>query len=85
MLQELYPNAYERYVALPLLGTVLDDFDNWLLAQGYRRNTRQLYIHRTVRIDKYLRKRGRRRYQGPGGMTPRYWNGWNRCNLQTVM
>jgi len=59
MLQELYPNAYSRYPALPLLGPVLDDFDSWLLAQGYRWNTRQPYIHQTTRIDNYLRKRGR--------------------------
>jgi len=59
MLQELYPNAYRRYLALPLLGAVLDDFDSWLLAQGYRWNTRQPYIHQTTRIDNYLRKRGR--------------------------
>lgn len=60
MLKELYPQAYHRYLALPLLGSVVDEFDNWLLAQGYCRNTRQPYIHQTATIDVYLRRQGNR-------------------------
>jgi hypothetical protein len=59
MLTELYPQAYPRYLALPLLGSVVDEFDNWLVAQGYRRNTRQPYIHQIATMDAHLRTQGR--------------------------
>ena len=59
MLKELYPKAYSRYLALPLLGSMVDEFDDWLLAQGYRWNTRKPYIHQTATLDQFFRKRGR--------------------------
>jgi len=59
MLKALYPKAYSRYLALPLLGSMVDEFDDWLLAQGYRWNTRQPYIHKTAALDQFFRKQGR--------------------------
>jgi hypothetical protein len=58
MLKKLYPQAFSRHLALLLPGSVVDEFDNWLLDQGYRRSTRQLYIHQTTTIDAYLQTQG---------------------------
>jgi site-specific recombinase XerD len=63
MLNELFPRRSTRYVALPLLGPVADDFDTWLSTQGYRRRTRRLQARALVQIDRDLRRRGLR----PGG------------------
>ncbi|GAB7540522.1 site-specific integrase [Cupriavidus sp. 8B] len=57
MIRELLPTAYARHLSLPLLGPILDDFDDWLVTQGYRFNSRQSYVLRCTAIDTYFRKR----------------------------
>jgi integrase/recombinase XerD len=63
MLNELFPKKSARYLALPLLGQVADDFDTWLSRQGYRRCTRRQQARALVRIDRDLRRRGHRQWQ----------------------
>ncbi len=58
MIRELLPTAYARHLSLPLLGPILDDFDDWLIVQGYRFNTRQSYVLRCTAIEAYFQKRG---------------------------
>jgi integrase/recombinase XerD len=60
MLTELLPKAHAEHRSLPLLGCVLDDFDDWLIAQGYRYFSRQCYILRCTAIEKYFHRRGPR-------------------------
>jgi integrase/recombinase XerD len=57
MLTELLPQAHPAYLSLPLLGRILDAFDDWLIERGYRRLTRQCYIIRCKAIDSYFRRR----------------------------
>jgi integrase/recombinase XerD len=40
--------------ALPLLGAVIDDFSEWLIAHNYRDRTRKRYLHRCAAIDQYF-------------------------------
>jgi integrase/recombinase XerD len=56
MLSELLPKSHNQHRSLPILGSVLDDFDDWLVAQGYRFFTRQCYILRCTAIERYFRK-----------------------------
>ena len=58
MLTELLPKAHHEHRRLALLGGILDDFDEWLVRQGYRFFTRQCYVLRCTAIEKYLRGRG---------------------------
>ncbi len=58
MLTEVLPKACHEHRALALLGGILDDFDEWLVRQGYRFFTRQCYVLRCTAIEKYLRGRG---------------------------
>lgn len=60
MLTELFPKAYDDHRSLPLLGGILDDFDDWLIQRGYRFFTRQCYILRCTAIEGYFRRRGPR-------------------------
>ncbi len=54
MIKELYSRVYPCYLSLPVLGSILDDFDNWLVEQGYRRSSRLSYISDARRIDAHL-------------------------------
>jgi integrase/recombinase XerD len=60
MIHELLPTSYARHLSLPLLGPVLDDFDDWLIIQGYRFNSRQCYVLRCTAIDAYFHNRHQR-------------------------
>ncbi|MEC5409283.1 site-specific integrase [Paraburkholderia sp. MPAMCS5] len=62
MICELLPTSYARHLSLPLLGSVLDDFDDWLVAQGYRFGTRQCYVLRCTAIEAYFHKRRQRSF-----------------------
>ena len=57
MLNDLFQKSHNHHRSLPLLGSVLDDFDDWLFGQGYRYATRQCYMLRCTEIDKYFRRR----------------------------
>ena len=57
MIQTLFPRSYDRYLCLPIVGPVIEEFSNWLTEQGYRRGTRKLQIKAVAHIDAYLRQR----------------------------
>ncbi|MGH7341464.1 MAG: tyrosine-type recombinase/integrase [Candidatus Rokuibacteriota bacterium] len=63
MLNEVFPKGSSRYLALPLLGAVAEDFDTWLSTQGYQQRTRRQRAHAVARIDRDLRRRGQRQWQ----------------------
>ena len=54
MISDLLPKSYRRHVALPVLGSLLDDFDEWLVSQGYSYFTRQCYVLRCTAIEQYF-------------------------------
>ena len=58
MLTTLFQRTFHKYSALPLLGAIANDFDDWLLAQGYAVNSRTHAIEMFPHIDKDLRRRG---------------------------
>jgi integrase/recombinase XerD len=67
MLNDLLPQSHNYHRSLPLLGPVLDDFDDWLVAQRYRYFTRQSYILRCTAIEGYFHKR---HLHSLSGLTP---------------
>lgn len=60
MLNDLFPKAHDRHRSLPLLGPILDDFDDWLCEQGYAYSTRKFHAKRCTSIEKYFWKRKQR-------------------------
>lgn len=58
MLNELFPKAHTRYSSLPILGSIADDFTNWLQAHGYRRGTTRLYVRRLPELDDVFQQHG---------------------------
>ena len=60
MLADLFQKSHELHRSLPLLGPVLDDFDDWLVEQGYRHSSRECYLLRCTAIEQYFQRRRRR-------------------------
>jgi integrase/recombinase XerD len=58
MLGTLFPRASEKCLQLPLLGPIIEGFEDWLVQQRYAR----LYIRALLRVvrkvDRYLRRKG---------------------------
>lgn len=57
MLQTLFPRAHGKFRALPLLGAVVDGFDDSLAASGYTESSRRDAMRTLKRADKLLRRR----------------------------
>jgi site-specific recombinase XerD len=60
MLSQLFPKAHHRYTSLSVLGSLADDFDSWLVSRGFRRGPRKQQLGAIRRLDRALRRRGRR-------------------------
>jgi site-specific recombinase XerD len=58
MLNTLFPKAHKRYSSLPILGSIADDFTDWLQAQGYRRGTVRVYMRILPDLDQVLQQLG---------------------------
>lgn len=58
MLNELFPKAHTRYSSLPILGSIADDFTDWLRAQGYCRGTARLYVRTLPDLDHVFQQQG---------------------------
>jgi integrase/recombinase XerD len=57
MLQSLLPKAHNKYVAMPLLGPIIDGFDDWLASNGYTPGSRKFAIRMLPHVDADLRRR----------------------------
>jgi integrase/recombinase XerD len=56
MLRSLLPTAHHRFLSLPLLGPVIDGFDDWLAASGYTPKSRKFSMRMLPFIDANLRR-----------------------------
>jgi site-specific recombinase XerD len=79
MLTTLFPKAYRRYTSLPVLGSLADAFDTWLVDRGFRWGPRKQQLGAVRRLDRALRRRGRHR---PSDITrddlEACWRQWRR-------
>jgi len=58
MLRKLYPRGHARVLALPILGPYVEEFTEWLCAQGYPSLPIRLRLAALPRVDWLLRARG---------------------------
>ena len=58
MLGSLFPRDPRRYLSLPLLGPIVDSFDDWLASKGYTPLSRKNAIYDLAHVDAQLRRRG---------------------------
>jgi integrase/recombinase XerD len=57
MLHSLLPKAHPNPLALPLLGSITDGFDDWLAVNGYTPGSRRFAIRMLPHVDADLRRR----------------------------
>jgi integrase/recombinase XerD len=57
MLRSLLPKAHNKFSSLPLLGPIIDGFDDWLAASGYTPGSREFAIRLLPHVDADLRRR----------------------------
>ena len=57
MLQSLLPRAHHKFLSMPLLGPIVDGFDDWLASNGYTRGSRKFAIRMLPHVDADLRRR----------------------------
>jgi integrase/recombinase XerD len=57
MLKTLLPRAHHKFLSMPLLGSVVDGFDDWLAENGYTPGSRKLSIRMLPNVDADLRRR----------------------------
>jgi integrase/recombinase XerD len=57
MLRSLLPKAHNKFSSLPLLGPIIDGFDDWLAASGYTPGSREFAIRMLPHVDADLRRR----------------------------
>ena len=57
MLHSLFPKAHRKYLSLPLLGPIIDGFDDWLATRGFTEGSRKFSIHMLPAVDTRLRRR----------------------------
>ena len=56
MLRSLLPKAHPKFLAMPVLGPIVNGFDDWLSANGYTRSSREYSIRILPRVDAELRR-----------------------------
>jgi integrase/recombinase XerD len=57
MLRSLLPKAHGKFSSPPLLGLIIDGFDDWLAASGYPLGSREFAIRMLPHVDADLRRR----------------------------
>jgi len=58
MLSQIRPKSYPRYLSLPILGSVLEEFTEWSHQQGYALGTLGDQLKSAVQIDRFFQQRG---------------------------
>ena len=57
MLRSLFPKAHHKFLSIPLLGPIVDGFDDWLAANRYTSGSREFAIRMLPHIDAEFRHR----------------------------
>jgi integrase/recombinase XerD len=58
MLSQIRPKAYPRYLSLPILGSVLEEFTEWSHQQGYTLGTIGGQLKSAVQMDRFFQQQG---------------------------
>jgi integrase len=57
MISEIRPGSYQRYISLPVLGPILDEFTTWSRQRGYTIYSIRHQLNNARRIDAFLQER----------------------------
>ena len=66
MIDQLFPIGFQRYVTLPVLGSVMDSYSAWLHDQRYTRRSSMYELRMAAHVCRFLKKQGRRQVEDVG-------------------
>jgi len=58
MITQLFPKDFQRYLALPVLGAIMDSYASWLIEQQYTRRSSQYELRMAAHVCTFLQNRG---------------------------
>ena len=84
MIASLRPKSYQKYLTLPIFGSILDEFITWSLDRGYTTGTMKGKLKDVRRIDAYFRGAGAQRLEDLSQRS--FESGWRHyCHLHPNM
>lgn len=66
MIAQLFPKDFKRYLALPVLGPIMDSYAGWLIEQQYTCRSSRYELRMAAHVCKFLNDRGFRRVENAG-------------------
>ena len=66
MIAQVFPIGFQRYVTLPVLGSVMDSYSAWLHDQRYTRRSSMYELRMAAHVCRFLKKQGRRQVEDVG-------------------
>ena len=58
MITQMFPRDFQKYLDLPVLGSLMDAYAVWLIEQQYTRSVSQRHLNMAARVCKFLKSRG---------------------------
>jgi hypothetical protein len=58
MITQAFPKDYQRYLAVPVLGPMMDRYAAWLFEQQYTHRSTRYELRVAARVAEFLRRRG---------------------------
>ncbi|MFA6175050.1 MAG: site-specific integrase [Phycisphaerae bacterium] len=58
MITQMFPRDFQKYLDLPVLGSLMDAYAVWLFEQQYTRSVSQRHLNMAARVCKFLKSRG---------------------------
>ena len=58
MITQMFPRDFQKYLDLPVLGSLMDAYIVWLFEQQYTHSVSQRHLNMAARVCKFLKSRG---------------------------
>lgn len=58
MITQMFPRAFQKYLDLPVLGPLMDEYAAWLVEQQYTPQSGRLRLQMVARVCEFLKNRG---------------------------
>ena len=63
MIAQIFPNAFQRYLSLPVLGPLMDPYAAWLHDQHYTWRSSRYELRMAAHVSTYLKRRAIRQIE----------------------
>lgn len=63
MIAQAFPKDFQRYLAVPVLGPIMDRYAAWLFEQQYTHRSTRYELRMAARVSEFLKRRGLQRVE----------------------